>query len=235
MGRAGLLPVLLAAALSVGVGAQAQGLGDAAKREKERRSKAKVTDTTPTKGYTDEDIVGRGGGSVQYGAEAAPAGDTGESSSADTPAPAAASAPLAGRSEGSAHRGSEAAGARGESYWRSRAKAARDRVAAAEKAVSDLEAEATRNGPLMPGFIDTPCQEGVPVGRDGTSIPAIELRDMAKKGQRTCDGETMRHQQGRAIQGKLESAKANLASARQDLEALGDEARRAGALPGWLR
>ncbi len=64
---------------------------------------------------------------------------------------------------------------------------------------------------------------------------AIELRD-SSRGARTCrDSGYMGEGEARKVQAQLEAARSAAKQAQQALDALEDEARRAGALPGWIR
>ena len=127
-------------------------------------------------------------------------------------------------------RGAESA-AKSESYWRSRAASARSALAAAEKRVRDLEEQAARGGLVVPGPIGVACQAGTFIGQ---RAPTAEDRE-ASRNARQCDGEILRQQRARTTQGELEAARDSLKRAQKALEDLEEEARRAGALPGWLR
>lgn len=230
----GLVAALAVAGLSAAAAVEAQGLGDAAKREKARRTQDATSTKPKAATYTNDDIVGKGGGQAQFGGEApadAEAGVEAAASSASAPAPVLATGSIGPAPESSGSGGS-GRGGHGESYWRSRAQSSRVRVEAAEKRVADLEAQAARNGPVTPGPTGPACQDGVLVPTSGVS--PIELRDAAK-GAKTCDAETLRQQRGRSLVGQLDASRQELASARKALDDLDDEARRDGALPGWLR
>jgi hypothetical protein len=118
---------------------------------------------------------------------------------------------------------------RGEAYWRGRATAARAAVDAAQRRVADLEQRAARFGPIHPGPITAPCQAGVQTGGHRSINP-----DSANKTV-TCNIDALLQQEGWKVQAELEQARAALERARRALEGLDEEARRAGALPGWLR
>ena len=62
----------------------------------------------------------------------------------------------------------------------------------------------------------------------------IAFRDQTK-GARTCDGEAMRINEAGRVNTQLEAARKSLERAEMALEDLQEEARRGGALPGWLR
>jgi hypothetical protein len=116
---------------------------------------------------------------------------------------------------------------RGEAYWRGRANAARAAVEAAQRRVTDLEQRAARFGPIHPGPITAPCQSGVQTG--GRIDPASANKTV------TCDIDALRQQEAWKIQAELEQARAALERTRRALDSLDEEARQAGALPGWLR
>src|SRR6266581_1727100 len=113
----------LALLLALGPAASGQSLGEAARKEKERRQKAGPTGPA----FTDDDLRGYGeGGAAAKGAAGAPDKSTaGEKSSGDK-----------ATKEGAARGGGD------ETYWRSRAKAARSAVEAAEARVAQAEAAA---------------------------------------------------------------------------------------------
>lgn len=208
----GWMTVALLAASAAG----AQGLGDAAKREKARRAEAKPAE--PAKVYTDDSVRGEPshGTYSAPGGTSAPAPDaSGSAASRDARTPAAP--PPSGS---------------GEAYWRDRATAARAAVERAEKAVRDAEAKETAMGPTIPGQTAAPCAQGAAPGRPGESVTG--LRDRGKTTV-TCDAETLHILDGQKAHAETEAAHARLAAARKAVDDLEDEARKAGALPGWLR
>lgn len=86
-------------------------------------------------------------------------------------------------------------------------------------------------GPSSPA-----CQSGAPY-RDGHASGTV-LGPSAWERTRnvvTCDYEILRQQQASATQNQLDAARESLKRAQKALDALEEEARRAGALPGWLR
>jgi hypothetical protein len=120
---------------------------------------------------------------------------------------------------------------RKESYWRGRATAARRAVEAAEARVRELEEQARRLGPYTPLPDGPACQEGVsPVMARGV----VALRDDSV-GAVTCNSEVLARREAKEVHTQLEVARANLQRQKEALDNLADEARRAGALPGWLR
>jgi hypothetical protein len=142
-----------------------------------------------------------------------------------------------GRNADPVDRGSGASTGGSESYWRSRAASARTAVATAEKRVHDLEEQAARGGLVVPGPTSAACQAGVETSVGGVTTwkgGAVELRDAARNAKR-CDSEILRQQAARDTQTQLDSAREALKRAQKALDDLEDEARRAGALPGWLR
>jgi hypothetical protein len=120
---------------------------------------------------------------------------------------------------------------RKETHWRRRAAAARAAVAAAEARVRELEERARRLGPYTPGPDVPACQTGVaPVMGRGV----VALRDDSV-GAVTCSSEVLRTREARRVHAQLEVARDNVQRQKEALDDLADEARRAGALPGWLR
>jgi hypothetical protein len=119
---------------------------------------------------------------------------------------------------------------RSEGYWRSRAARARSAVAAAEKRVKDLEEEAARAGPVVPGPTLPACQAGVSPRSLESGGPRIDPNKAI-----SCNDEILRQQAALRIQARLDAARESLKQAQTALDDLDDEARRAGALPGWLR
>jgi hypothetical protein len=104
-------------------------------------------------------------------------------------------------------------------------------VEAAERRVNELEQRAAKAGTINPGPVTAPCQSGVQTsGRSG----AIAVRDSSANTV-TCSADALQQQEARRIQAELEPARAALEKARRALDGLEEEARRAGALPGWLR
>jgi len=201
----------------------AQGLGDAAQREKARRSEAKPKQ--PAKVYDNEAILDDG--HARKGTYSTP-------EAGDTPGPVVESSggpiPVAIRgSEPSASPAASSGG--GEAYWRGRAQAARAAVAAAEKSVADAEAEEARHGPYTPGQTAAPCADGA---KYDPKLTAIEMRERAKNTV-TCSRKLLSIREGQEAHADLESARQSLAAARQAVDDLQEEARKAGALPGWVR
>lgn len=113
----------------------------------------------------------------------------------------------------------------GESYWRRRMASGRAAVEAAEARVGDLESQAAALGSL---------QASLPRGRDPIPVKdlktLLEMRDNAKKAVVSSGDDRFAR-----IQQDLDRARVSLARARRSLDDLAEEARRAGALPGWLR
>jgi hypothetical protein len=214
----GLLIVVTAA------GAQAQSLAEAARKEKERR--AKLSSAAPTKPITEDDLLntGTGGGSVSNMA----ATDTSEPL---PDVPPTGSRTVSAAAEAGSRRGSTPSGS-GEAYWRGRAAQLRSAVASAEAVLQALEKRAAELGPPMPGPRNAPCQAGT-ISRRNTS--AIQLRDEAARYGKVCDGKAQTGQQQDRVYADIERTRVALDRARAALAALDDEARRAGALPGWIR
>jgi hypothetical protein len=110
--------------------------------------------------------------------------------------------------------GSGSAPGTGEAYWRSRA---------AERAASAV-------GPAL-GPAAAPCQAGA-IPRYGESEE--EFRKRAANTV-TCDPDQLRLLEAQKASERVEAARQALATAQQALVNLEEEARRAGALPGWIR
>ena len=177
-------------------GVSGQSLAEAAKREKERR--AKTGPSGPA--FTDEDLKQHGEAAVSTSGDA--------DDSAGKPAGEAIGG---GKSAGGKSATPKARGGAGdEAYWRGRAKARRDALAAAESRVA--QAEAAGENP----------QGGLRQPLPGDAMKQVP-RSTATGGDQPA-GAT-----------NLDAAKAELARARKALEDLEDEARRKGVLPGWLR
>jgi len=103
-------------------------------------------------------------------------------------------------------------------------------VDSAEREVRRLESSVGVVAPAAPA--GAACQTGtMPVAGMG----AIELRELAKKSAMSCDAEVLRQQEGYKRREQLDAARQRLEQARRALADLEDEARRARALPGWLR
>ncbi len=127
--------------------------------------------------------------------------------------PRSKSTGTAGESAGAAgplSSGATDSSGRNESYWRGRYASAQRAIDAADQRVKDLEAEVGRYGPVVPG-------------------PNVGCYTAG------CDGSAMWIQAGQEALGRLNAAKARAAAARKAMDDLQEEARRAGALPGWLR
>jgi len=177
-------------------GVSGQSLAEAAKREKERREK-----TGPNgPAFTDEDLKRRGE------EEASTSGEAGDSAGKPAGEGTGGDKPSGGKSFTPKAR----TGAGDEAYWRRRAKARRDAVAAAEARVAQAQAtlDQTQAGLRQPLPGDAMRQ-----------VPRSVATDSARRAAGT----------------NLEAAKAELARARKAVEDLEDEARRKGVLPGWLR
>ena len=184
----------LALLLAFGPAAWGQSLGEVARKEKERRQKAGPTGPA----FTDDDLRGYG------------EGDPAAKGKAGAPDKSTASGKASGdkAAKDGAARGGEGAG--DETYWRSRAKAARAAVEAAAARVA--QAEAAAQG--APAGIRQP-QPGDVL----TQVPPPVVTDADH----------------RAAETALAAARRELERAKKALADLEDEARRKGALPGWLR
>lgn len=119
--------------------------------------------------------------------------------------------------------------AQGEAYWRSRMAQARARVTAAEQKVAALDAQAKRT------------MYGTATSRRDCEPPAHSVLTEAQRKQvvdclKRVQNEPLRQAAERnRTRDQLDSAKRELDAAKKALADLRTEARRAGALPGWLR
>jgi len=217
---AAVLALMLAAAGSGG----AQGLGDAARKEKARR--AGPGPKEPGKVYTNDTILPTGDAQPSRGTYSTPAGDTPAStttiSSARDASPTVPRIPTA--SPASAASGPVDSRGKGESYWRMRVQQARDAVSAAERRVQELEARANQEF-LESDHKATDCTTPRLFGESRT-----DWRERAAARTKACEAAR------KGTTGdRLERAREEAVSARKALDDLLEEARRAGALPGWLR
>jgi len=210
-----LLSLLLGSAT-----AQAQGLAEAAQKEKEKReAKAKAASAQESKPgakppeakvYTGDDLAG-------YAESRPPEGQSGGAEGAGTPGSmgsidgSSIRAPGSSAESGSKSRSGvsddSAARARQERSWRSRAESARAAIAAAEKELAAAEKAKASIG-LEPSGNDT--------------VNPAAIRNKWRSSLQEAEQRVKRAQSG------LESAKRNL-------DRLEEDARRQGALPGWLR
>lgn len=197
--------VLILLAVAFAQVVHAQGLAGAAQKEKERRAKLKAAD--PAKSYGQDDL-GRAGAPLANDPSIPPA--------------AGQQSPAHDTMGSSGPSGSTGAGS--ESYWRSRSRQLRSAVEAAEAAVKLAESMPGATGPTPLGDYKVPCQPGRLVMPDGSLGPMTN----------NCSGGIARDQ-SRAAQSRLEAARQALERARQALANFEEQARRAGALPGWLR
>ena len=187
----------------------AQGLATAAAKEKERRAKQKAA--TPAKSYETEQL-----GSV----------GTLANDSAIPPAEAAQATTRQDATAGTDTRAASSAGGdRGETHWRSRAQQLRAAVAGAEAKLREAEQAAARVGPVQPGDYKVNCKEGQVVLSNGTLGPVTN----------PCAGDNAIIDWRQQAQSRVDSARQALERARQALASFEEEARRAGALPGWIR
>jgi hypothetical protein len=184
----------------------ADDLAAAAAREKQRRSKMKAS--APAKTYSDADL----------GKAGALANDPSIPPAAGAEAPT--SGDVARAPEGT--RITPPTSERGESYWRTRARQLHAAVAAAEARVQSAERSAT--GPVPQGDYKVPCEAGRVLRPDGSLGPVLN----------PCTG-GLAHDRAVAGESALAAARQALEQAQQALTRFEEEARKAGALPGWLR
>lgn len=196
---------VLALLLAAPVLGSAQSLGEVAKREQEKQEKKKKKD---------KEKGGKAAGEVKVYTEEdlKKARESTAGNLTILPDTGAASAPASSSSEEAAAlaretmRGGDGALPADESGWRARAADRRNAVRVAESRVQTLEAQVAG---LRNDMTITNTQDPNRLQTQG--------RDLAE------------------AQANLESAKRELDAARQALAGLEDEARRAGAMPGWVR
>ena len=206
--------------LAVGAGAFAQGLGELAEQEKARRRKQRDADTA--KVFTNDDLPQHAPSPSPSPspppAARPPAGTTRTGrvrprTAPITPVtqeqPGKSEVEEASPAQEAAPPAPDQAGA--ESYWRGRAQELRDAVAAAEKKVAEAQTKVdrTRKGLIQPLPIDAMRQ--IPPN------PMLKSQELV------------------GVEDELAAAQAELARASSALADFEDEARRKGALPGWLR
>jgi hypothetical protein len=224
MNRSRLAMTVLVLVLAAAGTGGAQGLGDAARREKARR--AEPGPKEPGKVYTNDTILPTGDAQPSRGTYSTPAGDTPAStttiSSARNASPAVPR--IAATSTASAASGPIDSRERGESYWRMRVQQARDALSAAERRVQELEVRANQEF-LESDHKATDCTTPRLFGESRT-----DWRERAAARTKACEAAR------KGTTGdRLEKARQEAVSARKALDDLLEEARRAGALPGWLR
>jgi hypothetical protein len=187
-----------------------QDLAQAAQREKERRAKAKSE--TRAKTYDESDL-------------AAASGKSFTAVSADASLQSVSSPPATSHGSGTnldtttAPPAGGQPDAKGEAYWRARALAARTALSQAEASVEHLEAQ-QGSGAFLSECANVPGRPALIIGSGGAGTsPETNPVCAASRG----------------IDAQVKQAKAQVVSARKGLADFEDEARRAGALPGWLR
>jgi hypothetical protein len=193
----------------------AQGLAETAAREKERRAKQQAD--KPARSYSGEDLANaKGSGYTQMDgpAVATPASTAGPETAA-TSGPSAATRPPASSSASPE-----------EAHWRNRARETRARVARLEAEVQDLDKRATASA-FGSETVGSCASERIRTKEDER-----RQEDCMKRMQ----NEPLRQQEARGkLLDRLARARQELAEAKSALASLDDDARRAGAHPGWLR
>jgi hypothetical protein len=192
--------------------ASTQDLGAAAAKEKERRKKVSGAET-----YTNDDL--EAGKPAPSHSPAAPGGATearpgsrrSRGSASGSAAPRGAESQSESGSSESAESEEEAPGGAGEAYWRGRAESLRSALEEAEGELAKAQAayDSTRKGAIQPLPID--ALRPVPPNA------LVKDADLQK------------------VEADLAAAREAVAQARAKIEAFEEEARRQGALPGWLR
>jgi hypothetical protein len=206
--------------------ARAQSMAAAAEKEKERRAKQQQTSGPSGKTY-DDGTLATTGGTLANDPSIPPAAPPSSSGGSRGGTPRSV---FSASGSSSASSGAGAAGS-GEAYWRSRAQQLRAAVTSAEAQLKKAESDAQRAGIVTPGPRAAPCQAGAERLRGEGSIA---LRERSKKNV-TCDAEGQRQETAQTAQGQVAAAQRALDKARADLSALDEQARRAGAQPGWIR
>lgn len=190
----------------------AQSLAETAAKERERRKKSPAPATA--KVYTDTDISP--GGSAASSASGSASTSDGSSG---TWTPPQAQSSLDPR--GATRVGTQASGgdAKGEAYWRSRAASVRSQIESAENNLRSVEraanAKATQ-GTRRP---------------DGCNIPQHIVQQGTEAMKRWSCTQAPAENKDNGI----EAARASVQRSKEAWTRLEDEARRAGALPAWLR
>jgi hypothetical protein len=204
--------------------AGAQGLGDAARKEKARR--AEPGPKEPGKIYTNDMILPTGDAQPSKGTYSTPAGEKPASTTTITAVGNASPAVprIATTATESAASGPVDSGGKGESYWRMRVQQARDALSAAERRAQELEARANREF-LESDHKATDCTTRRLFGESRT-----DWRERAAARTKACEAA----RKGTTGE-RLDRAREEAVSARKALDDLLETARRAGALPGWLR
>jgi hypothetical protein len=227
---------LIAVLVCLGLGvaeATAQSLGEAAARERERQEK-----------------IRRAGGAAKVVTAEELEANPGTLANDPGIPPAVAATPLRPSSRTLSVPGARAtassagapartgSGGQGEAYWRGRMTAARSAVAAAEKALARVEREDAiqRNDPDY----GHPKVAGLEECKDVNDIRKRSTkaweRDVANNAKANCEAAKRWFAANpRPQAGDVERARATLAQAKQAVLDLEEEARRAGAAPGWLR
>jgi hypothetical protein len=211
----------LALASSLATAAAAQGIGEAARKERARRVAAPAKE--PARVYVIDGSTSKDKGQPSDNA-ASQSGNQAETAVGGEPKLAAV--PIGPLTDGPTD-----SNGKSESYWRGRYASAQSAIAAADQQVKDIELRIQQHGPIVPGPTAGACSDGAVAGWGESTT---QLRDRAK-GARTCDWETMQIQAGHELVRQLDAAKERAAGARRAMDDLQEEARRAGALPGWLR
>ena len=206
----------LLALLVLPAGLLAQSLGEVAARDRERRARERAS---PAPSYDDTNLQAKAPPSPSPSPSASPASIAWPSARppgwrAPSPSPVPAAVPSPGAvvtpppAAPSSPPPDDSAQARAalEAHWRGIAARRREAVVAAEKLVAELNARvAGLQNDMSPTNLGDPNRE-----------------------------QTLRAQAADA-RARLAEAEAALAAARKAVDDLEDEARRAGALPGWVR
>lgn len=228
-----VLAVLLATAPALATG---QSMAEAARKERERREKAAgQKDSQKEQAYTNSDLATAGGGSGTANILSGPS-PAAAAPSAATPSLAEARAAAEARAGGPATASTTGlpsirptSGAGGQAYWRSRAAGLRQRVSAAQVRLTAADR-------AMAEFTFGPPEGG---GCDGLAESAYRsggIEGLKQASKRGCKDRAMEwHERRNRAANEFDAAKIELENAKKALDGLDEEARRGGALPGWIR
>jgi hypothetical protein len=216
--------------------ARAQGLGEAAERERQRQEKIRQGGA-PAKVITAEELESNPGRlandpSIPPAVAAQPVrGGSRRVSASDAKV-------VAPSSTGSAPSTGSPSSGQGEAYWRGRMSSARSAVTRAEEALERVSREEAivRNDPDH----GHPKVAGLEECRDVNDIKKRSLdareREIANNAKANCEAvKRYRAANPPPKLGDTDKARAALEKAKQAVVDLEEEARRAGANPGWLR
>lgn len=228
--RMNLMPVLLC--LVMAADATAQGMGEAAERERQRQEKLRKAGGA-AKVITDEELKANPG-KLANDPDIPPAVEAQPLRSGSRRVSASDAKDVSPSSTGSP----STSGGQGEAYWRGRMSGARSAVTRAEAVLERTAREEAivKNDPDH----GHPKVAGLEECRDVNDIRKRSLdareREIANRAKADCEAAKRWFAANpRPKVGDTDKARAALAKAKQAVVDLEEEARRAGASPGWLR